>query len=546
MKKGYSITIEGLCKKVNYKRKEKEILTDINLKIDEGSFVAIVGCSGAGKTTLMKVLSNYTNFTSGNVYINGIDIKKSEKRLKGKIGYVPQTEILDGTLTLCKSLFYSLKLRVRNISNDQANQTITNILKMVELESVKDTLIKNLSGGERKRASLATEMLSDPNLFLLDEPTSGLDANIEKKLMKKLREIANNGKTIVITAHTVSNLQLCDKIIFMGSNGKICYYGSYDEIFNYFNVEEFVDIYDILKNDTDTWHMKYRSTVSNNRNKNNTLDTTVDKFKNVGFLSQTKTLIQRFKTSLFNNKFMMLLLLGQPIMMAILMCSATKRSSLMDPLSAGMVGGAAISMAAMWLGLFNTIQEIAKEKDILMKEYTSGLKLSSYIVSKMIVFSILCFYQAIACVTILYFYLDPRPEKILIIRPLLDLILHFFLVSFSTSMIGIFVSSIVKNVKTTLIVAPLYMMIQMLFSGMFLPYISLTRFISYFVIGRWSYEGFGTINNLNSFGVVSMEKGFFDFTQNHIFNIWLILAIFIFSFLILSIGTIKHKLKTCS
>ncbi len=100
-------------------------------------------------------------------------------------------------------------------------------------------------------------MLSDPNLFLLDEPTSGLDANIEKKIMKKLREIANTGKTIIITAHTISNLHLCDKILFMGKDGKICYYGSYQKILDYFKVEEFVDIYDLLKKDTDYWYKKY-------------------------------------------------------------------------------------------------------------------------------------------------------------------------------------------------------------------------------------------------------------------------------------------------
>lgn len=317
-------------------------------------------------------------------------------------------------------------------------------------------------------------MLSDPNLFLLDEPTSGLDANIEKKIMKKLREIANTGKTIIITAHTVSNLNLCDKVIFMGKDGKICYYGSYKNIFDYFKVDEFVDIYDILKEDTNTWYKKYLNDLKKEQNDYEHFEIPKEKISRVGFVSQTNTLVKRYISSLINNKFMMALLLGQSILMGLLICLATEKDCLLNPVTASMMC-AAFTMAAAWLGLFNTIQEIVKEKDMLKKEYMSGLNFTSYIFFKIIIFSVLSFYQAITCVLIVYFHLDPRPEDVLITNTLLDLIVNFFLVSFSTSTLGIFISSIAKDTKTTLILSPLYMMIQMMFSGMFIPFIELTK-----------------------------------------------------------------------
>ncbi|MCI9233935.1 MAG: ABC transporter ATP-binding protein/permease [Bacilli bacterium] len=531
----YAVQINNICQVVSLKGKRKKILSDLSLSVRHGEFIAIVGCSGAGKTTLMNILSGYTKCSSGNVYIDGLDLYEEENYFKGKIAYVPQQEILDPTLTLQKSLEYSLLLRVKKVSKKQMMDTIDYILETLELSHVRNTLIKNLSGGEKKRASIATEMLSDPNLFLLDEPTSGLDANIEKKIMKKLREIANMGKTIIITAHTVSNLHLCDKILFMGKEGKICYYGPYNEIFNYFKVKEFVDIYDLLKEDTDSWYLRYRKnenpiSIDKSHRK--------EKRKQAGFVSQVKTLVKRYISSLINNKFMLILLLGQAVMMGFLICLATEKNCLQNPVTASMIF-VAFTLAAVWLGLFNTIQEIVKEKDMLKKEYMSGLRFTSYMTSKIIIFSILCFYQSITCVSIVYFHLNPRPDTVLVMNTLVDLIINFFLVSFSTSIIGIFISSFVKDTKTTLILSPLYMMIQMLFSGMFIPFIEFTKNVSYFVIARWGYENFGTISNLSQYGVVEPSKDFFLFQSYRVLGIWLIFVIILVLFLIASIITIK-------
>lgn len=520
MNEQYKIVLDNLCQNVYLKGKNKQILTNVNLTVNSGEFVAIVGCSGAGKTTLMNILSGYNKPSSGHLYIDGMDLHKNEDYFKGKVAYVPQQEILDKTLTLYKSLDYSLSLRVKGLSKTERKRIVNQVLKTVELYHVRNVVIKNLSGGEKKRASIATEMLSDPNIFLLDEPTSGLDANIEKKLMKKLRSIADTGKTIIITAHTISNLDLCDKIVFMGRDGKVCYYGPYKDAINYFKVNEFVDIYDMLKEDTNTWYKLYNSS--------NTLEyiekrdcPKTDKKNRVNFFKQTNILVRRYVSSLLNNKFMLLLLLGQAVLMGVLICVAIEQDSFTDPRFASMLG-IAFTLASIWLGLFNTIQEIVKERDILKKEYKSGLNYSSYIVSKIVVFSVLCLYQAIACISIVYFYLDPRPENVLLTKPLFDLIIMFFLIAFSTSVIGLFISSIVKEVKTTLILSPLYMMIQMLFSGMFIPFIGITENISYFIIARWGYEGFGTILDLKSVGVLEFKEGVFDFTQNHIIMVWMI------------------------
>ncbi len=532
---GFNVIIDNVSEQVLIQNKPKKILSDLSLSIERGEFIAIVGCSGAGKTTLMNILSGYNKPSRGKVYVDELDILKEEEYFKGKIAYVPQEEILDQSLTLHKSLEYSLKLRVKNISKKEAKKTIGYVLKTLELSHVKNTMIKNLSGGEKKRASIATEMLSDPNLFLLDEPTSGLDANIEKKIMLKLREIADTGKTIIMTAHTVSNLHLCDKILFMGTEGRICYFGPYKDIFKYFGVNEFVDIYDMLKTDSKTWYQKY---VKNQKTIEIVEGEKTHTKKRVGFFSQTATLVKRYVSSLINNKFMLLLLFGQAILMAFCICLATEKESMLNPVTAAMMC-IAFTLASIWLGLFNTIQEIVKERDMLKKEYMSGLNFASYIVSKIIVVAFLCLYQAAACVTIVYLHLDPRPEDILVTNTLFGLIINFFFITFLSSIIGLFISSLVKETKTTLILSPLYMMIQMLFSGMFVPFIELTKKVSYFTSGRWGYESFGTISHLTKYGVLEPSENFFKFSEPHILSIWVILMIVSLLFLVFSICAIQ-------
>ncbi len=542
---GFNVFIDNIQEEVVVNKKKRKILSPVSLRIKSGEFIAIVGCSGAGKTTLMNILSGYIKPSAGHVYVEGLDILENEDLLKGQIAYVPQEEILDSSLTLNKSLEYSLQIRVPGLNKAKSKTIINRVLKTLELSHVKNTLIKNLSGGEKKRASIATEMLSDPSLFLLDEPTSGLDANIEKKIMLKLREIANSGKTIIITAHTVSNLHLCDKVLFMGTEGRICYYGPYNKVNSYFDVKEFVDIYDILKNASSSWYKKYML--------ESIIDKDVDyrpveKKKRVDFFMQTITLVKRYAYSLFNNKLMFTLLLGESILMGVLMCLALEKDSLLNPHNASMIC-VVFTLASMWLGLFNTIQEIVKERSMLKKEYMSGLKFSSYISSKLIVVFFLCLYQAITCVTLIYFHLDPCLEGNLIFNSLIDLIINFFLIAFSTSVIGLFVSSLVKDTKTTLIFSPLYMMVQMLFSGMFIPFVDLTKGISYFTSGRWGFESFGSISNLTSYGVLEPSKSFFKYTSNHVLCVWIILIITSLCFLVFSIHAIHINIlskKSCN
>ncbi len=164
-------------------------MDNLSFDIKEHEFVAIVGVSGAGKTTLLNALSGYDRKTTGSIYLNDYEVAKNRKYYQSKISYVPQKEILHNNLTLEKSLFYSGCLRIPKEKQGSIKKKVAHVIKELNLEGKENTMIKRISGGEKKRASIASELLTKPDILFLDEPTSGLDSNIEKSTMKTLRNL---------------------------------------------------------------------------------------------------------------------------------------------------------------------------------------------------------------------------------------------------------------------------------------------------------------------------------------------------------------------
>lgn len=264
---GVELRVENITKVVPCKRgtgidggDKKYILKDVSFTIYPGELVAILGGSGAGKTTLMNAINGFEPATEGKVFFNGNDLYKNYAVYKSQIGYVPQQDIVYDNLTMFDMLAYVAKLRLpSDITKDEITQRVEEVLRAMALESHRDTLIKKLSGGQRKRASIAVELISDPLLFFLDEPTSGLDPEAETNLMKQLQMLSSKrGKTVIVITHTLQNIHLFDKVIFMAPGGKLCYYGSPEEAKKFFGVQNLADAYEKISVDVDGYVNKFQ------------------------------------------------------------------------------------------------------------------------------------------------------------------------------------------------------------------------------------------------------------------------------------------------
>lgn len=220
----------------------------------------------------MSAISGFDKEFTGAVYCNGVNLIEQFHSLKSIIGFVPQQDIIYENLTLKRMLLYTAKLKMpKDTQRQEMEQRIHAVLKMVDLEEHQNTYIRKLSGGQKKRASIAVELLADPKLFFLDEPTSGLDPGTEKNLMMTLSKLSKEqNKTIVMVTHTTQNLHLCDKIIFMGPGGRLCFCGNVEEAKKFYQTDDLVNIYNMIAENPELWQRRFeqsrdRSEISGRR-----------------------------------------------------------------------------------------------------------------------------------------------------------------------------------------------------------------------------------------------------------------------------------------
>ncbi|MBC7795635.1 MAG: FHA domain-containing protein, partial [Pyrinomonadaceae bacterium] len=224
-----------------------KLLDDISLTIQPNEFVGLLGPSGAGKSTLMDALNGMRPASAGNILINNLDLFANLDALKQSIGYVPQDDIIHRELTVYRTLYYIAKLRLSgDVSGAEIEQIISEVLDVTGLVERRDVLISQLSGGQRKRVSIAVELITKPSVIFLDEPTSGLDPATEDKIMKLFRRIAESGRTVILTTHAMENVALFDKIVVL-MRGKLVFYGAPQEALKHLVAKSFKELYDKLE-----------------------------------------------------------------------------------------------------------------------------------------------------------------------------------------------------------------------------------------------------------------------------------------------------------
>jgi len=264
-RRGMHIDVRDLTYTVAIRGKQKTILQAVSLSIAPREFVAIVGGSGAGKSTLMRAISGSVRAAAGQVLVNGDDLYQHFDAYRALMGYVPQDDILHQTLQVDRALDYAARLRLSADSDaSEIRQRVEQALGDVDMLPHRAKNVENLSGGQRKRVSIAAELLADPSLFFLDEPTSGLDPGLEKKMMHTLRHLADGGRTVVLVTHATENIALCDHVVFM-AGGRMVFFGPPAEALSFFGVTSglFSDIYTRLEgqadpDDPDRWAVVQR------------------------------------------------------------------------------------------------------------------------------------------------------------------------------------------------------------------------------------------------------------------------------------------------
>src|SRR5581483_1874756 len=184
----------------------------------------------------------------GNVLYNGVDYYHNLAAFNTQLGYVPQEDIVHRELTVERALYYAARLRLPgDFTREQIQWRIDEVLEDVEMTERRGLLVSKLSGGQRKRVSIALELLANPSVFFLDEPTSGLDPGLDRKMMSLLRRLADRGRTVILVTHATNNINACDYVCFLAQGGRLAYFGPPNEAKAFFAKTDFAEIYSTLE-----------------------------------------------------------------------------------------------------------------------------------------------------------------------------------------------------------------------------------------------------------------------------------------------------------
>ncbi len=241
----------------------RTLLDHVTFPLGEKCFMGVIGPSGAGKSTLLGALTGTAPANQGQVLYDGRDLYANYAQLRHRIGLVPQDNILHTQLTAKRSLGYAAELRFpRDTSKAERSHRIGEVLEELALTRHAETKVAAMSGGQQKRVNVALELLTKPSLLFLDEPTSGLDPGLDKSVMEQMRDLAHDGRTVIVVTHSVANLDLCDQLLVLVPGGKIAYFGAPRDGLKHFNLPGWAEVFQAFEAQPDRdWAAEYRNSV---------------------------------------------------------------------------------------------------------------------------------------------------------------------------------------------------------------------------------------------------------------------------------------------
>ena len=480
-----SFSARHLQVKVQHKGAEKILLNNVSFGVPEKSLVAVIGPSGSGKSTLLRALTGYRPADNGDVLYDGRNLYKQFAELRQRIGLVPQDDILHSQLTVRTALQYAAELRFPGDTEAaERDRRVEEVLVELHLEKRGDNKITALSGGQRKRVSVALELLTKPSLIFLDEPTSGLDPGMDRDVMKMLRNLADEGRTVLVVTHSVAELAICDRLLVMAPGGSVAYFGPPKEALHFFGYETWADVFQAFENYPDhDWAGRFRGSVhyqmySADVEAVQAQSSPIQQHqsqpqKQQGWFSQLSTLVRRYLSVIASDKGFILLSVLMPAVLGVVSMIIPAPSGLSTgPASHNGLNGDAptilliMAVGSCFSGAANSVRELIKERVIYERERAVGLSRSAYLMSKVIVLGAISVVQGVIIGGI-GFSSRTLPPKGLIISgsPAIEMTIAIILLSFASMMFGLVISALVKTAEKTMPLLVMFAIIQVVFTG---------------------------------------------------------------------------------
>ncbi|MFJ7422306.1 FHA domain-containing protein [Streptomyces uncialis] len=517
---------------VTVDRGRKTLLDGVSFPVGEKSLLAVVGPSGAGKSTLLNALTGLRPADHGTVLYDGRDLYHDYAELRSRIGLVPQDDILHAQLTVRRALRYAARLRFpQDTAEPERRARVDEVIRELGLEQRADQHIHSLSGGQRKRVSVALELLTKPSLLFLDEPTSGLDPGMDRSVMHMLRGLADDGRTIVVVTHSVLSLDVCDRLLVLAPGGRIAYYGPPEDALGYFGFTQWPEAFEAFETDRERdWAGDYRASSFHRRY---ITDATarppvpnadgvvapVPPPKPQSWGAQLSTLVHRYATALSADRTFLVIMVALPFVMgAMARALAGSRLTAQSAMNALLI----LCVGGVLTGAANAVRELVKERAIYRRERAVGLSRPAYLMSKVVVLGTITVLQSVVLTLVALLGVDlgaPGGQGVFL-PPLVEIVLAVALLSFTAMTLGLLVSALVRKEEVTMPLLVLLAIVQVVFCGALLELnVPGIQQLSWLVPARWAFAAMASTIELGRIVPGAMSS---DALFRHSAGVWLL------------------------
>ena len=491
---GVTWTIEG----------NKTLLDNISIAARPGTLTAVIGPSGAGKSTFARLVAGYTHPTTGTVAFEGHDIHAEYASLRSRIGMVPQDDVVHGQLTVNQALMYAAELRLPpDTTKEDCRQVVAQVLEELEMTRHADTRVDKLSGGQRKRASVALELLTGPSLLILDEPTSGLDPALDRQVMTMLRQLADAGRVVLVVTHSLTYLDVCDQVLLLAPGGKTAFYGSPGQIGPSMGTTNWADIFSSVAGDPEAANRRFlaqhgppppQPPAQKPADLGSPTRTSVRK--------QFSTISRRQVRLVVSDRGYFAFLMLLPFIMGVLSLSVPGDVGFGVPVPA-IQGGPApnepgqilvmLNVGAIFMGTALTIRALIGERAIFRREQAVGLSTTAYLLAKIFVFTVFAVIQSAIVTSIAVLGKGWGEGAVtsgaVIGNRSLELFADIAVTCVAAAMVGLALSALAKSNEQIMPLLVVAIMSQLVFSGGMIPVtdrIVLDQ-MSWFTPARWGF-----------------------------------------------------------
>jgi ABC transport system ATP-binding/permease protein len=494
----------------------KILLNRVSFPIPEKSLVGVIGPSGAGKSTLLGALTGMRPADTGTVLYDNRDLYRNYAELRYRIGLVPQESVLHTQLTARRALQYSAELRFpADTGAHERDARVDEVMEELGLTKHANTRADRLSGGQLKRVNVAQELLTKPSLLFLDEPTSGLDPGLDKSVMEQMRDLAHDGRTVIVVTHSVANLDTCDRLLVLVPGGKVAYYGPPDEGLTYFGLTGWAEVFQAFERYPDRdWAAEYAASqahaqyVLGQRSKQPPRAQDQDDMPEAvpqprGGRQQMGTLTRRYVRVIAADRGYLLFMGLLPIILGVLIRLVGSSQGLAGPPGTNENASETLLLlvvCACLSGTASSVRELVKERTIYIRERAAGLSSGAYLSSKLLVLGVIAVVQSIVLV-LLGLAGRPMPPNGSLLKgfPLVEILLGIAVLALASMCLGLLVSALVSTSEKAMPFLVLLTMVQVILSGGVISLVNKAGLSQLALIApsRWGFGAVASTANLN-------------------------------------------------